>query len=142
MIVHYAGAWVVNQQRELLLVHYPERDLWLPPGGAIHPRESPHIAALRWLYTDAGIGSGSIRPIEVLERAPPSIRENQLPVFADGLSITHCFAFKLVHNDISYESTKMCEWHPMLTEHDKLPFNVEWTIGYLDSVLCREEDST
>jgi 8-oxo-dGTP diphosphatase len=48
---------IINEQNQILLVshRYPERDLWMPPGGAIEASETSSDAAIREVKEETGL---------------------------------------------------------------------------------------
>ena len=50
-----ASAFVLNDRREVLLVHHRKLGVWLYPGGHIEPGETPDDAALRGVREETGI---------------------------------------------------------------------------------------
>lgn len=50
-----AFATILNDQREVLLSHRRDLDLWNPPGGAIEVGESPWSAVIRETYEETGL---------------------------------------------------------------------------------------
>jgi 8-oxo-dGTP pyrophosphatase MutT (NUDIX family) len=52
-----ARAIIIDEQNQILLVshHYPERDLWMPPGGGIEVSETSFDAAIREVKEETGL---------------------------------------------------------------------------------------
>jgi 8-oxo-dGTP diphosphatase len=52
-----ARAIIIDEQNRILLVshHYPERDLWMPPGGGIEASETSSDAAIREVKEETGL---------------------------------------------------------------------------------------
>lgn len=80
-----AHALVYNDEREMVLVRHEGVDLWVLPGGEVHPDESYREAAERELAEEAGI-SADFQGLAVLTRVSFSWDQHEawgvLPVFA------------------------------------------------------------
>jgi 8-oxo-dGTP pyrophosphatase MutT (NUDIX family) len=143
VIQHYADAWVVNSKLELLLVYNLKLNFWLPPGGKVEARETPHEAAVRELREETAIHENLLTPVDVIANAPNRVYRNQLPTYVDTIlgnrAVVHNFAFRLPRDvaiAINDESGGY-KWHPIGTYYGVSPYNVVWTARHLGALLRR-----
>jgi ADP-ribose pyrophosphatase YjhB (NUDIX family) len=61
------NAVVLNDRRELLLVHSNETNQWMPIGGMIEPGEEPADAAVREVLEETGVRVKPIRLVAVYD---------------------------------------------------------------------------
>src|SRR3984957_11733244 len=56
-LLHLVGVScvVVNDRREVLLVHSKERGIWMPIGGMVEPGEEPADSAVREVFEETGV---------------------------------------------------------------------------------------
>ncbi len=110
-----ATVYVINDKRELLVLHHKKFNKWCPPGGKVDNNETPDEAAVRECYEETGIQVklvGSKSPFASSLLTPIG---SQCNVVKEG--VRH-------HVDLIYMATPLPQQTIKLSEREA--FEVKW----------------
>ena len=84
-----AGALMLNEQGDLLIVKPTYRDDWLIPGGMIEAHESPRQACVREVWEEIGLTRAITRLLCMEYQSRDGSRNENIQFIFDGGVLTH-----------------------------------------------------